>query len=277
MFIVYILMSGLVGSHAIETATRAASRKSGCGCQCANTTFKDKYGKINGNCKSTERGAVWCYVDPKLSDCNDLQKSERINAFWSYQACATPDIQSSECRYLGFGSNGFSSGGSGSYGNSGQQSGSGGFIFGGGSNNNNGFNSGNSGFNGGNSGFNSGNSGFNGGNTGSYNNGNNGFNSGNSGFNSGNSGFNSGNSGLNGGNNGFNGGNNGFNGGNGFNSGSVSTYPCRSGQNCNTGSNINGGYGSNPSLISILGPNEKASSIEAKNGEKKDKSKVNFS
>merc|ERR1711973_969109 len=204
-FTAFLLFTSSIGVHSIETGTRAASRRTGCGCQCSNTVFKDKYGKINGNCKSSDRGAVWCYVDPRYSACSDLQRSERFNQHWSYQACATPDLDSYECRSLGFGT-GSSNGGY-----------------------NNGFNSGSNG------GFNSGsNSGFHGGSSGS----NNGFYGGS------NSGFNSGS------NNGFNSGSN-----NGFNIGSGS-YPCRSGQKCfsSSGSNINGGFGSNPQF---LGPNEK--------------------
>ena len=146
---------------------RAASRTINCGCQCSNTQFKDKYGKVNGNCVSTDKtGAVWCYVDPSsYSSCSDLQKSERFNKYWSYEACATPALNSYECRNGGF------TGGNSGY--------------------NGGFNGGSSGFNGGSSGYNSGSSGFNGGTSG--------FTGGSSGFNGGSSGFNGGNSGYNGG------------------------------------------------------------------------------
>merc|ERR1712228_1124096 len=116
-----------------DLGVRAASRVTNCGCQCSNTVFKDKYGKINGNCKSADKtGAVWCYVD-NYSSCSDLQRSTRFNKNWSYEACATPDINSYECR-----NGGFNNGGSGF------------------NNGNNGFNNGGSGFNNGNNGFNNG-------------------------------------------------------------------------------------------------------------------------
>ena len=165
---------------------RAASRTVNCGCQCSNTVFKDKYGKVNGNCVSTDKtGAVWCYVDPSsYSSCSDLQKSERFNKYWSYEACATPALDSYECRNGGF------NGGYNGLGN-GYNGGSNGF--------NNGYNGGSSGFN---SGYNGGSSGF-----------NNGYNGGSSGFNNG---YNGGSSGF---NNGYNGGSSGFN--SGYNGGSI--------------------------------------------------------
>merc|ERR1712165_339853 len=117
-------------------------------------------------------GAVWCYVKDR-STCTDLQTSTRFNKLWSFEACATPEPDSYECR--GY--------------NNGYHNGNGGYNNG----NNNypclGGNCGNSGYDPGNSGFNSGNSGFNSGNSG-YNSGNSGFNPGNSGYNPGNSGFN---------------------------------------------------------------------------------------
>merc|ERR1712038_2068645 len=191
----FILSVCIVASLAKETAEekdvglRAAARGANCGCQCDITTFKDKYGRINGNCKSTDKGAVWCYVKDR-STCTDLQTSTRFNKLWSFEACATPEPDSYECR--GY--------------NNGYHNGNGGYNNG----NNNypclGGNCGNSGYNPGNSGYNPGNSGYNPGNVvTSYpcrgsNRGNSGFNSGNSGYNSGNSGYNPGNSGFNSGN-----------------------------------------------------------------------------
>merc|ERR1712210_84984 len=66
------------------------------GCQCDNYTWLDTYGKVQGNCKSsdTTRGR-WCYVRFG-NTCNDIQysKNRRDNSGqlrqWSYEACATP-------------------------------------------------------------------------------------------------------------------------------------------------------------------------------------------
>merc|ERR1712107_826419 len=113
----------IVGALSLKLNNKAASRAISCNCQCSNTTFRDKSGRIHGNCKSTDKGGQWCYVDPRYSQCNDLQRSERLNhQFWSYQACATPEIGSYQCRS-----------GNGGYGNQGFNSGSGGFGFGSGS------------------------------------------------------------------------------------------------------------------------------------------------
>merc|ERR1711915_57714 len=98
---------------AVKVNNKAASRDLGCNCQCSNTVLKDKYGKVNGNCKSTDKGGQWCYVDPRYAQCNDLVKSKRFNQFWSYQACATPERSSYQCRSsggFGSGSGGFNSG-----------------------------------------------------------------------------------------------------------------------------------------------------------------------
>merc|ERR1712223_2190471 len=155
----FILAVCIVASLAKETAEekdvglRAAAGGANCGCQCDITTFKDKYGRINGNCKSTDKGAVWCYVKDR-STCTDLQTSTRFNKLWSFEACATPEPDSYECR--GY--------------NNGYHNGNGGYNTGnvvtsypcrGSKCGNSGYNPGNSGYNPGNSGFNSGNSGYN--------------------------------------------------------------------------------------------------------------------
>ena len=94
-------------------AGRAASRQVNCNCQCSSITFLDKYGQINGNCRTADNsGALWCYVDPRYSQCADLRRSTRTSSLWSYQACATPDIYSAQCGggYLPSNGNGFGSG-----------------------------------------------------------------------------------------------------------------------------------------------------------------------
>merc|ERR1712198_567543 len=124
-----------------KTNPKAASPYTNCGCQCSSFTFRDKSGRVQGNCKSTDHtGAQWCYVDTSVpSTCQDLSyTSVRFPGKpWSYEACATP-----ACGY----NNGvFNNGG---YNNGGYNNG--GFSNGG--YNNGGFNNG--GFN--NGGFNNG-------------------------------------------------------------------------------------------------------------------------
>merc|ERR1712106_1275351 len=141
------------------TNTKAASPYTNCGCQCSNLTFKDKYGKTNGNCKSVDHtGAQWCYVDPnQSSSCQDLSyTSTRFPGKpWSYEACSTPACGNNG----GFNNGGYSNGGSsnGGYTNGGYNNGAssnGGYNNGASSNGgyNNGYNSGsNTGYNSGSS------------------------------------------------------------------------------------------------------------------------------
>jgi hypothetical protein len=91
---------------------RAASREVNCNCQCSSITFLDRYGQVNGNCRSADAsGALWCYVDPRYSQCADLRRSTRTTSLWSYQACATPDLYSALCGgYSPAVGNGFGSG-----------------------------------------------------------------------------------------------------------------------------------------------------------------------
>merc|ERR1711915_1135698 len=83
-----------------------------CGCQCSSLTFRDKSGRVQGNCKTADHtGAQWCYVDTSVpSTCQDLSyTSVRFPGNpWSYEACATP-----ACGYNNGGHNngGFSNGG----------------------------------------------------------------------------------------------------------------------------------------------------------------------
>merc|ERR1712228_661461 len=75
----------------LEGQNRAASQQVNCGCQCSNLTFRDKYGRVQGNCKSADHtGAKWCYVNSWSSPCQDKQRSKRFSKPWSYEACATP-------------------------------------------------------------------------------------------------------------------------------------------------------------------------------------------
>merc|ERR1712033_50163 len=143
----------------LDTNNKAASFRVNCNCQCSDLTFRDKFNRIQGNCKTADNtGAQWCYTEYG-STCEDQQRSQRFGhqgKTWSYQACSTPPRHSPQC-------NGFGGGGGG---------------FGG---NNGGFNNNNGGFGGNNGGFGGNNGGFNNGNNGGFNNGNNGgFNNGGS-------------------------------------------------------------------------------------------------
>merc|ERR1712121_336684 len=132
------------------TNTKAASYRVNCGCQCSDLTFRDKYNRVQGNCKTADNtGAQWCYTEYG-STCEDQQRSTRFGRqgkTWSYQACSTPSIYSAQCtEYNGGGVGGGVGGGICRNGNCGG--------------NNGGFNGNNGGFNGG---FNGNNGGFNGG------------------------------------------------------------------------------------------------------------------
>merc|ERR1711872_71288 len=137
-----------------KTNPKAASPYTNCGCQCSSLTFRDKSGRVQGNCKSTDHtGAQWCYVDTSVpSTCQDLSyTSVRFPGKpWSYEACATPacgynngGFNNGEFNNGGFNNGGFSNGGNGGFNNGGFNNG--GFNNGGlnnGGHNNGGFNNG---------------------------------------------------------------------------------------------------------------------------------------
>merc|ERR1712098_652819 len=82
--------------------TKAASNAVNCNCQCSSLTFRDKWGRIQGNCRTADNsGAVWCYVDSTYSSsCRDLVHSQRFShqgKAWSYEACSTPSRNSFQC------------------------------------------------------------------------------------------------------------------------------------------------------------------------------------
>merc|ERR1712088_950008 len=58
------LRSGPILQEFGDDVPRAAAQISirDCLCQCHWQTFRDRYGKTHGNCKSTHNGAQWCYV-----------------------------------------------------------------------------------------------------------------------------------------------------------------------------------------------------------------------
>merc|ERR1711936_313179 len=107
------VLATLHNTIALNTATnnKAASTYVNCDCQCSSLTFQDKFGRIQGNCKSADNtGALWCYVDSR-SPCLDKQRSVRFSQSghaWSYQACSTPPRHSAQCS--GFGSGNYQQG-----------------------------------------------------------------------------------------------------------------------------------------------------------------------
>merc|ERR1712121_256036 len=138
-------------------------------------SFRDKFNRIQGNCKTADNtGAQWCYTEYG-STCEDQQRSQRFGhqgKTWSYQACSTPPRHSPQCNGFGGGGAGIDGGicrhgyGSGCGNNGGFNGNNGGF-----GGNNGGFNNNNGGFGGNNGGFGGNNGGFNNGNNGGFNNG----------------------------------------------------------------------------------------------------------
>merc|ERR1712038_256168 len=149
VLISFLLVIPSISLETEKTNPKAASPYTNCGCQCSSLTFRDKSGRVQGNCKSADHtGAQWCHVDTSVpSTCQDLSyTSVRFPGKpWSYEACATP-----ACGYNngGFNNGGFRNGGynNGGFNNGGfSNGGNGGFNNGGfnnGGHNNGGFSNG---------------------------------------------------------------------------------------------------------------------------------------
>merc|ERR1711915_831288 len=107
ILISYLLVIPSISLETEKTNPKAASPYTNCGCQCSSLTFRDKSGRVQGNCKSADHtGAQWCYVDTSVpSTCQDLSyTSVRFPGKpWSYEACATP--------VCGYNNGGFNNGG----------------------------------------------------------------------------------------------------------------------------------------------------------------------
>merc|ERR1711915_928513 len=164
ILISYLLVIPSISLETEKTNPKAASPYTNCGCQCSSVTFRDKSGRVQGNCKSADHtGAQWCYVDTSVpSTCQDLSyTSVRFPGKpWSYEACATPACGYNNggfnnggynnCGYNngGYNNGGFNNGGSGGFNNGGFNTGgfnNGGFSNGGlnnGGHNNGGFSNG---------------------------------------------------------------------------------------------------------------------------------------
>merc|ERR1719190_295860 len=83
----------------VSADLKAASPFVNCGCQCSSLTFRDSGNQVQGNCRTVDgTGSQWCYVDLSTSTCQDIGLSQRFPRHgWSYEACATPTLQSYEC------------------------------------------------------------------------------------------------------------------------------------------------------------------------------------
>merc|ERR1719394_439622 len=98
LHILLAIIHGVLG----RLNTKAASNAANCNCQCSSLTFRDKWGRLQGNCNTADNtGAVWCYVDSAYSSsCRDLVHSQRFSRqgkAWSYEACSTPSRHSFQC------------------------------------------------------------------------------------------------------------------------------------------------------------------------------------
>ena len=61
---VLAVMAIATSTLAQDTSNKAASNKRNCDCQCNNYTWRDSYGKLQGNCKSSDKTkGQWCYID----------------------------------------------------------------------------------------------------------------------------------------------------------------------------------------------------------------------
>merc|ERR1711972_350834 len=132
-----VMVAGSV-TQAQKVGVRAPARLTieDCLCQCDSQVFVDKYGRTNGNCKSTDvSGKKWCYLkdvqelignyrsshrswnggvtvqaaSPVSTTCRDGKTSVQFKGkVFGYHACGTPDLYSSQCQQLlnGGGNNG---------------------------------------------------------------------------------------------------------------------------------------------------------------------------
>merc|ERR1711915_116651 len=81
-------------------AAAAANGGDNCYCQCSSFTYRNNRGQVHGNCKSSFNGAQWCYIDNRWPECQDTANSNRFRGrTWSYEACATPALNTAKCRY----------------------------------------------------------------------------------------------------------------------------------------------------------------------------------
>merc|ERR1711937_651020 len=86
----------LLSSVSCQVSDKAASPFLNLGCQCVSPslTYVDSLGVVQGNCHTSDHtGARWCYVDVRLTSCQDLFPSTRFpGKAFSYEACATPPV-----------------------------------------------------------------------------------------------------------------------------------------------------------------------------------------
>merc|ERR1712156_1214270 len=124
-----VMVAGSV-TQAQQVGVRAPSRLTieDCLCQCESQVFVDKFGRTNGNCKSTDSsGKRWCYLkdvqnligtyrsshrswnswttvqaaSPVSTTCRDGRTSQQFQGkVYGYHACGTPELNSYECQQL---------------------------------------------------------------------------------------------------------------------------------------------------------------------------------
>ena len=72
--VLMMISSALAGRSRLQL--KGAARPA-CGCQCSSLVWEDKYGGVQGNCRSADHTkAKWCYVK-EGSTCSDLVPSAR--------------------------------------------------------------------------------------------------------------------------------------------------------------------------------------------------------
>merc|ERR1711963_738088 len=130
LYLVGTLMVAGSVTQAQQVGVRAPSRLTieDCLCQCESQVFVDKFGRTNGNCKSTDSsGKRWCYLkdvqnligtyrsshrswnswttvqaaSPVSTTCRDGRTSQQFQGkVYGYHACGTPELNSYECQRL---------------------------------------------------------------------------------------------------------------------------------------------------------------------------------
>merc|ERR1711942_167228 len=123
---------GMVAGQEVGVRAPAALSIEDCLCQCESQVFTDKFGRINGNCKSADRtGKNWCYLKdvqslinqyrsnghqrwngyntvqaqaPVSTTCPDARTSQQFQGkVFGYHACGTPALNDYRCQELLYG------------------------------------------------------------------------------------------------------------------------------------------------------------------------------
>merc|ERR1712126_791078 len=122
-----LLPNGCCSRHGVRAPSPLSIED--CLCQCESQVFTDKFGRINGNCKST--GKNWCYLkdvqslinqyrsnghqrwngyntvqaqSPVSTTCPDARTSQQFQGkVFGYHACGTPALSDYRCQELLYG------------------------------------------------------------------------------------------------------------------------------------------------------------------------------